>query len=112
MPTCTCGKTVDDWRGARGHVQFTEGGPHGPKGEVPDDWRELFDEGEDEATDEEADEGGQQADADGATDEEVREAVEGQESDSGQSEPSESNGLSGRLRKALTDDVRHLWGGA
>ena len=108
MPTCTCGKTVDDWRGARGHVQFTDDEQHGGEG-VPDDWRELFDEDGDEATDEEADEGGQQADADDGEEEADPDPSEQPERDSGQSEASESKG---RLRKALTDDIRHLWGGA
>ena len=106
MPTCQCGKTVDDWRGARGHVQFTAGDGHGPKGEVPDDWKELFDEADD---DEEADEREQQPDADDGGDEADPDPSEQPERDSGQSEASESKG---RLRKALTDDIRHLWGGA
>lgn len=109
MPTCRCGKEVSDARGARGHFQFTDDpdGYHDEKGTVPDDWRSYVDGlgQEDEEDDEEAD-------ADGATDEEVREAVEESEADSGQSEASESNGLGNRLRKAVTDDVRHLWGGA
>lgn len=105
MPTCECGKTVEDWRGARGHVQFTAGEGHGEKGEVPDGWRGLFD--EDEADAEEADEGEQQADPDGATDEEVREAVEEAEADSGQSDGSDD----GRLKRWLTTPLNELLGG-
>lgn len=52
MPTCKCGKQVDDWRGARGHVQFTAGDGHGEKNEVPDGWKDLFD------TDDESDDSG------------------------------------------------------
>ena len=107
MPTCTCGKTVDDWRGARGHVQFTAGGPHGEKGEVPDDWKQLFDEADDEADDEQPDEDGQQAAADAGGDESDQSPSEQPERDSGQSEPSESKG---RIRRFLTTPLDELLG--
>jgi len=106
MPTCTCGKTVDDWRGARGHVQFTDDEQHGGD-DVPDDWRQLFDEDDEADEQPEADEDEQEPAADGATDEEVAEAVEATESDSGQSEASESKG---RIRQVLTTPLDELLG--
>lgn len=52
MPKCKCGTEVDDWRGARGHVQFTDEDGHGPKGEVPGDWKETLFGGESSEADE------------------------------------------------------------
>jgi len=110
VPTCKCGKQVEDWRGARGHVQFTEGGGHGEKGDVPDDWKDLF--SEDEPEDDESDD---EPASDDGDDEDDPSPTKSEESDSDQSEPSESNGdsrtFSDRLSTALTDDVRALWGG-
>jgi len=39
-----CGKEAEDYRAARGHVQFTNepDGPHRAEGEIPDDYRALF----------------------------------------------------------------------
>jgi hypothetical protein len=106
MPTCTCGKKVADWRGARGHVQFTDDEQHGGEG-VPDDWKELFDaDADDVEEDVDDDLDDDLDDPEGASDEDVREAVEEAEADE------EAGDDRGRLRKALTDDVRHLWGGA
>jgi hypothetical protein len=86
-------------------VQFTDGEvdgvDHGEKGTVPDGWTDLFDFSDDD----EQDDGGDEADED---DEPTDAPDEPEESDSDESEASER----GRLRKALTDDVRHLWGGA
>ena len=104
MPTCKCGKEVDDWRGARGHVQFTSGDGHGDHGETPDGWRaDLFGDEPDED-----DEGGQQDVHDADTDEADPTPDEGQESDSGQSDGSEEKG---RIHRLLTTPVNELIGG-
>ena len=105
MPTCQCGKQVEDWRGARGHVQFTSGDGHGDHGEVPDGWRDLFDE---DAPDEEGDEDGQQAADDDGGSQADPNPSEPEESNSGQSEPSESKG---RIRRILTTPLNELMGG-
>lgn len=116
MLQCKCGDTVQDWRGARGHVQFTGGGVHGEKMELPDDYKSLFSEVDDDADDQEADQEEQEADADAGDDQADQSPTETAERESGQSEAAESkggsDGLGERLRLALTDDVRHLWGGA
>lgn len=103
MPTCKCGKEVADARGARGHVQFTDGDGHGDHGDVPDDWRELF-----SGLDGEADEDSQDdASSDGDQDE-GQESDPTPESNSGQSEASESKG---RIRRVLTTPLDELVGG-
>lgn len=103
---CRCGKTLDDKRGAKGHVKFSSGGPHGEKMELPDDWESLFDdeaetdEPEDDTSDDEAEgeAGGSQAD---------QSPTEPEESDSDDSGGSDG----GRIKTALFEDVRALWGG-
>lgn len=105
MPKCKCGKQVEDWRGARGHVQFTAGDGHGEHGEVPDNWRDnLFD----EDADEDDEEGGQQDADDDEGDEADPTPTEPEESNSGESEPSESKG---RIRRILTTPLNELIGG-
>jgi len=52
---CECGKELDDMRGAKGHAKFS--GPddvHGEEGEVPDNWRSLFDSVEESPVDDES----------------------------------------------------------
>lgn len=108
MLECDCGKTVEDWRGARGHVQFTDDQPdHGDQNDVPDGWKDLFSEDEDdvdeqdvEADDDGTDDDPTEADTTDAPDEDD----DGTATDSGRS-------TSDRLKTALTDDVRALWGG-
>lgn len=123
MPTCDCGKEVEDARGARGHVQFTAGDGHGEKGDVPDDWRELFSGlGEDDDKDDELPSTcrscGERERKDGSmvcsecSDKDDAQDDDGQESDSEPAGRSDEDGLGSRLKKAVTDDVRHLWGGA
>jgi hypothetical protein len=99
MPTCKCGKTVDDMRGARGHIQFSAGEGHGEKGEVPSGWRDMFSE----------DDGDSQQDDDepGATGDDPTNEPE-QKPDTNESEPSERGS---KLWRAVTEDVRALWGG-
>jgi hypothetical protein len=89
---------VDDWRGARGHVQFTAGDGHGEKNEVPDGWKDLF-----ETDDESGDDGRDEAEAD-ESDPSPSKSEESESGDSGGSDD-------GRLRRALFEDVRALWGG-
>jgi hypothetical protein len=106
MPTCKCGKEVDDWRGARGHVQFTSGDGHGDHSEVPDNWRaDLFG----EAPDEDDDEGGQQDGDDADEGEADPTPDEPEESDSGQSDGSQEKG---RIWRILTTPLDELIGGS
>lgn len=103
---CDCGKELKDWRGARGHVQFSTDDGHGSKGDVPDGWKDLFDDldADDEQDDDETDEqdGTDAADADAGTD-----AGTTDETDTDDETPV----YDGRLYRALTDDARALWGG-
>lgn len=95
MPQCKCGKTVEDWKGARGHVQWTDDETHGEKGDVPDDWKGLFSEPE---TDEDNGQEHGDDEADESPDEEP-------ERDSGQ-----SDGSDGRrsLREIATTPLDEL----
>lgn len=103
---CDCGDEVKDWRGARGHVQFSGDDLHGEKMSLPDDWKELLDEVDsqgDESDDEDEHDGGDEE----ATDEEVAEAVRDEESQSDQSDGTESKG---RLRRILSTPLDELLG--
>lgn len=101
MPTCKCGKSVEDWRGARGHVQFSSG-EHGEKGTVPDDWRALF---EDDADPEPE-----------PVEQDVEDAVEQETTDPTPADPdpvsdeSEAPENNGRLRRLLTTPIDELLG--
>jgi len=109
MLRCQCGKEIKDWRGARGHVQFS-GGVHGDKQEVPDDWKDLFtevDQSDDEPDTQTDDDGSQQASQQADDDTDDQPDAEPDEADSGQSEATERS----RLKIALFDDFRALWGG-
>lgn len=119
MLKCKCGDTLEDWRGARGHVQFTGDDEHGDKMTLPDDWKDLFTEVADD--DEQDDDGELPSECRKCGDRERQEGSmvcgecsdEGDESDSTkESDSDQSEGSQGgRLRRALTEDVRALWGG-
>jgi hypothetical protein len=96
---CDCGKELKDWRGARGHVQFSTDDGHGSKGDVPDGWKDLFDDldADDEQDDDETDE----------QDDDETDEQDDDETDTDDETPV----YDGRLYRALTDDVRALWGG-
>jgi len=99
MPTCKCGKQVADRRGARGHVQFKDGGPHGPKGEVPDGWESLFTDldGDDaEETEETTGDAGEERDD--------REPTP----DTGGRDDDDSGSQSGGLKRLLTTPIDEL----
>lgn len=118
---CDCGKEIDDWRGARGHVQFIGDDLHDDKMELPDDWKDLFEETADAGEDVEDDGNADLPDVcrkcedrdrmDGSmvceqcADDDDVEQVETDDADPN------GRGLGGRLSAALTDDVRALWGG-
>lgn len=108
MPTCKCGETVSDWRGARGHVKFTDGKvsgvDHGPKQEVPDDYRSLFDEDAEPETPDEPDDVDDDEDA---TDDEVRESTPDEKPDNEQSTANEQS----TIKKILTTPINELLGG-
>lgn len=94
---CKCGKgPLDGTNALKGHVRFSAGDGHGERMELPDDWRELGEPIENDADDE----SGNEPDASG-----------GESDPEPETDETDGNG-GGRLRKALTDDVRHLWGGA
>lgn len=105
MPTCKCGRELDDARGAYGHVKHTggerEGVDHGPKGEAPDDWRSFYDD-LDEPDEPEPDD----------ADDDDGDEPDPSSSSSSTSSTDDGPGLGERLKLAATDDVRHLWGGA
>lgn len=100
---CDCGDTLADWRGARGHVQFTAGDGHGAKQEVPDGWKSMFTDLDDADGDEDggddADDGGDDGPRD--TDDD---AVDAHTDDAGGSHD-------GRVRRFLYEDVRAIYGG-
>jgi hypothetical protein len=99
---CDCGKEIKDWRGARGHVQFTTGSGHGDKGEVPEGWKDLFTE-----VDESEDEDDQQ---DGGNDEDDEDDVDpSAEANTERDDSTASQGS--RLKRVLFDDVRAIYGG-
>jgi len=109
-----CGKEAEDYRAARGHVQFTNepDGPHRAEGEIPDDYRALFIDMDDDLGDDDPDD----ADDEPATDEDVADAVDAVEDDEADDDQlgdddSDGRSLTERLRLAATEDVRHLWGG-
>lgn len=97
---CDCGKEITDWRGARGHVQFTAGDGHGEKQELPDDWKDLFTEvdGEDDEPEPEPEE----------TEETAEEDAGDAESDAGDEDGRDT---AERVKTALLYDYRALWGG-
>lgn len=100
---CECGKQLDDYRGARGHFQFTEGEvngtDHGPDGEVPDGYKDLItDDG-----DEDADDGDDEPEPD---DEGEASTGGGNRSASGTDDESE-----GGLKRLLTTPLDELLGG-
>jgi len=102
-----CGKEAEDYRAARGHVQFTDDpdGPHRPEGQIPDEYRTLFIDMDAEDDDDLGD------DSDPATDEDVADAVDAVEDDDADEQLADDDGLSfsERLRLSATDDVRYLW---
>jgi hypothetical protein len=99
---CDCGDTLADWRGARGHVQFSTGNGHGDKGDVPDGWKDLFSEVDEDGDDDEQD------DADDGPEDEDEDTV-GDRLDGDTDESDASDG--GRLKRFLYDDVRAIYGG-
>lgn len=111
---CECGETIEDWRGARGHVKFSGGGPHGEKHELPDNYKELFTEIDDDGSDVEDD-------SDDDPDDDPEPDRDGSRRDRDDDEPDrdrdrdrEDDGtdtLVDRLRRAAYEDVRALWGG-
>lgn len=92
---CQCGKTLDDRRGAKGHVKFKDDDTHGEKMTLPDDWESLF-ESIDSDEQEESDDGGGSDDPD--------------HSETKESSPSDSDGSDGggRLRRYLTTPLDEL----
>lgn len=106
MPTCKCGKTVDDMRGARGHVQFTAGDGHGEKQEVPEGWRDLF-----EATDDEVEEAVEQAEAEADDEGGQQDAGEAAADPDDREDSAEKESTGGRLTAYLTTPLDELLGG-
>lgn len=100
MLRCTCGKTVENWRAARGHVKFKDDDTHGDEQDVPDDYRDLFTE-----VDEDGDEDGDDGDAGGSEPEPDPADEEPDEPDSEQPDGS-AGGRS--LREILTTPVPEL----
>jgi hypothetical protein len=81
-----CGDTFKDWRGTRGHIQFS----HGEPGEVSDNYRDHFTKAGEERQE--------------ATDEDVRESVEDAEG----SDPEPSDGTDTSLYEYLTTPITEL----
>lgn len=101
---CRCGKTgLTGENGAKGHIKFSEGEPHGSHMELPDGWRDLLTV-EDESDDEEAVEDG----SDDGADEDDQTPAESEESDSGDTRGSQRGG---RIRRLLTTPLDELVGG-
>lgn len=100
---CDDGKTYDDYRGARGHVKFTSGGGHGDSQEVPDGYKSMFTEIDDDDGDVE------EPDAD-----ETPESDDTETGGDGSStrDSGGSDDESGRLRRLVDTDVRELFGGS
>lgn len=109
---CTeCGKdNLDNYRSARGHVKFKSGGGHGAEGEVPDDYRSLFEEMDTEGNDGD-DSGGDSADDSGGSDSGSATPSGGGSTDSNPEDTGDGSGLKSRLSKAWNEDVSALWRG-
>jgi len=121
---CTeCGDRIDTDNGRYGHFRFTDGGGHGPKGEVPDDYKAKFEEiesggdgssepepeGNGEGNGSAGDSGG---DSGGYGSEESSGSPDATDSSGGDSESgSGSRSLGDRIVTALDTDLRELFGG-
>ena len=111
-----CGDEIASDNGRYGHFRFTDGGGHGPKGEVPDDYKELFSEIESEGEDPDPEEGeGNDSSGDsdaepaGSGSEESSGSPDATGADGGSSESgSGSRSLADRIKTALDTDVRDL----
>lgn len=89
MPKCKCGKELKDQRGAKGHVKFSDDDLHGPIGEIPDDWRDFFNEDLEQQEDVEQEDG------------------EEDEPDRSPSEPTDEK--EGTIRRLLTTPIDELF---
>jgi hypothetical protein len=117
-----CGEEIATGNGRYGHFRFTEGGGHGEKGEVPDDYKDQFTEiegggdGSEEPEPEGTTEGngsadGSDDDSDGSGSAESSTSPDASESGGGGSgTDSDSRSLADRIRTALDTDVRELIG--
>ena len=111
-----CGDEIASQNGRYGHFRFTDGGGHGPKGEVPDDYKDKFSEIESDGEDPDPEEG---EGNDSSGDSDAEPAVSGSEesspspddtgADGGSSESdSGSRSLGDRIKTALDTDLREL----
>jgi len=117
-----CGEEIATGNGRYGHFRFTEGGGHGPKGEVPDDYKDSFEEiegggdGSAESEPEGDAEGNGSAgdsgdDSDDSGSEESSGSPDATGASGGDSESdSGSRSLAARIKTALDTDVRELIG--
>jgi len=116
-----CGDVIDTDNGRYGHFRFTEGDGHGPKGEVPDDYKELFTEtGGDGSSGSEPEGTGEGNGSAGGSDdgsgdsgsEESSPSPDATGSSGGDSATdSGSRSLADRIVTALDTDLRELFGG-
>lgn len=110
---CPNAGPFEDYRGARGHAKFTDDDAHGPEGEVPDDYKSMFEETDEGNEDSDSDSGSEDGETDsGETSkpEEQPTSTSSSNTSDGESTESTGNGES-TVSRILNADLLELFGG-